>query len=324
MEAARKKQEIQTLDDLFGIPPKPDIDVPEGTTLVEAVVSMPIEKISDIEDHPFRVKNDRITQGIVEDIRSTGQIETPAVVRPVEGGYEMISGHRRKLACQLAGLDAMPVIIRNLTKDQAIIAMVRANKQREDVLPSEKAFAYKMLMAALNRQGQRTDLTSAPLEPKLRSNEEASEQSGESVAQIKRYIRLTELIPELLEMVDNMVIGEKGVPQIAFRPAVELSYLSKENQNNLLLTIQSEDRTPSLSQAMMMKEVDATGKLDMDRIFKIMLEDKPNQKETFKIPQEKLSRFFAPGTPADKVQDTIVKALELYQRHKERQRNDAR
>ena len=320
----RKKPEITTLDDLFGIPPTPSVDVPDGTTLVETVVSMPIEKIRDFSDHPYRVKNDKITQGIVEDIQESGKIETPAIVRPVGEYFEMISGHRRKLACQITGLKAMPVIVRNLTNDQAIIAMVRANRQREEVLPSEKAFAYKMLMEALNRQGQRTDLTSAPLEPRLRSNEEAADKTGESVAQLKRYIRLTELIPELLQMVDNAVMCEKDIPQIAFRPAVELSYLSKENQNNLLVTIQSEDRTPSLSQAMMMKEVDAAGKLDMDRIFKIMLEDKPNQKEQFKIPYERVSKFFAPGTPADRIQDTIVKALELYQRHKERNRGDAR
>ena len=316
----RKKPEIQTLDELFGIPSKPAVDVPDGTTLVEAVVLMPIDKIRDFADHPYRVKNDRITQGIVEDIQTTGCIETPAVLRPVEDGYEMISGHRRKLACKLAGLEVMPVIIREMTKDEAIVAMVRANRQREDVLPSEKAFAYKMFMDALNRQGQRTDLTLSPMDTKLDTGGQIAEQAGESRPQVFRYIRLTELIPELLQMVDNTVLCEKDVPQIAFRPAVELSYLSKENQNNLLLTIQSEDRTPSLSQAMMMKEVDAAGKLDMDRIFKIMLEDKPNQKEQFKIPQERISKFFAPGTPAEKIQDTIVKALELY-RQRERNRD---
>ena len=323
MEAERKKLEIQTLDDLFGIPPTPNIDVPEGTKLVETVVLMPISKIRDFSDHPFRVKNDTITQGIVEDIQKTGRIETPTIVRPINDGYEMISGHRRKLACRLAGLKEIPCIIRDMTNDEATIAMVSANRQREEVLPSEKARAYKMLMDALNRQGERTDLTFSPVGKKIYAHEQATGETGESKTQMFRYIRLTELIPDLLTMVDNAIIGEKDVPQIAFRPAVELSYLSKENQNNLLLTIQSEDRTPSLAQAFTMKQLDGEGKLNMDAIFKIMLQDKPNQKEQIKIPQEKISRFFVPGTPAEKIQETIIKALEFYQRRREQNR-DAR
>ena len=320
MGVVRKKPEIQTLDDLFGIPPTPAVDVPEGTAFVETVVSMPIRKIRDFSNHPYRVRNDHITQDIVRDIEKTGCIETPAIIRVVPDGYEMISGHRRKLACSLAGLEAMPVIIRDMTDDEAVIAMVSANRQREEVLPSEKAAAYKMWMDALNRQGKRTDLTSAPMEPKLRSNEEVSEKTGESVAQIKRYIRLNELIPDILEMVDNAVIDDKTKPQMAFRPAVELSYLTKEQQSDLLLTMQSEDRTPSLSQALLMKELSGKGELEMDKIFNIMRQEKPNQVEQFKIPREKISRFFPPNTPAQRIEETIIKALELY-RKRERNRD---
>lgn len=325
MEVARKKPEIQTLDDLFGIPSTPTFDVPAGTEYHETVVSMPLAVIRDFANHPYRVRNDSITQDFVRDIEKTGRIETPAIVRPVFDGYEMISGHRRKLACSLAGLESMPVIVRSMTDDEAVIAMVSANRQREQVLPSEKAFAYKMWMDAMNRQGKRTDLTLSPLDTKLDSGERIAQETGESRPQIFRYIRLTELIPQILEFVDNAVIDDKTKPQIAFRPAVELSYLTHEQQNELLLTIESEDRTPSLTQALLMKDLSGKGDLDMDRIFGIMREEKPNQKEQFKIPQERLSRFFPPGTPKQRIEDTIIKALEFYrQRDRDRERDDAR
>ena len=323
MGVVRKKPEIQTLDDLFGIPPTPAVDVPEGTAFVETVVSMPIQKIRDFSNHPYRVRNDHITQDIVRDIEKTGRIETPAIIRAVPDGYEMISGHRRKLACSLAGLEAMPVIIRDMTDDEAVIAMVSANRQREEVLPSEKAAAYKMWLDAMNRQGQRTDLTSVPVAQKLNgktSRQLLGEEVGESQDQIRRYIRLNELIPDILEMVDNAVIDDKTKPQMAFRPAVELSYLTKEQQNDLLLTMQSEDKTPSLSQALLMKELSGKGELEMDRIFNIMRQEKPNQVEQFKIPREKISRFFPPNTPAQRIEETIIKALELY-RKRERNRD---
>lgn len=327
MEAARKKPEIQTLDDLFGITPTPAVEVPDGTEYHETVVSMPLAVIRDFANHPYRVRNDDITQDLVRDIEKTGRIETPVIVRPVPEGYEMISGHRRKLACSLAGLDTMPVIVRSMTDDEAVISMVSANRQREQVLPSEKAFAYKMWMDAMRRQaGRPVRNNSAPLEPNLigtRTNEVLAEETGESVAQIKRYIRLTELIPQLLEFVDNSIVGDKERPQMAFRPAVELSYLTPEQQNDLLLTIESEDRTPSLTQALRMKELSGKGELDMDRIFGIMREEKPNQKEQFKIPKERISRFFPPGTSKQRIEDTIIKALELY-RHRDRERDDAR
>jgi ParB family chromosome partitioning protein len=310
---------IKTLDDLFGIPAAPAVAVPEGTAFSESVVSMPIAVIRDFANHPFRVRNDDITQELVRDIQKAGRIETPAIVRPVSDGYEMISGHRRKLACSLAGLEAMPVIVREMTDDEAVIAMVSANRQREQVLPSEKAFAYKMWMDAMKRQGERTDLTFSPVGKKSYAHEQMEAESGESKTQIFRYIRLTELIPGILEMVDNAVIDDKTKPQMAFRPAVELSYLSKEQQQDLLLTMESEDRTPSLTQALTMKQLTAEGTLDMDGIFNIMREDKPNQKEQFKIPQERIARFFAPNTPRQKIEDTIVKALELL-RQRERRR----
>lgn len=240
----------------------------------------------------------------------------PPLVRPkADGGYEMVAGHRRKCAATLAGITEMPCIVRNLTDDEATIIMVDSNLQRETILPSEKAFAYKMKLEAMKRQGQRSDLTSTPLEPKLkgsRSNEELAASSPDSRSQIQRYIRLTELIPPVLDMVDS--------GKIAFRPAVELSYLSKEQQQSLYDTMECEDCTPSLAQAIKMKEFSRDGKLTVEVILSIMQEEKPNQREQFKMPKERISKYFAPGTPAQKIEDTIIKALELYRR-RERQRD---
>lgn len=330
MEAAKKKPAIQTLDDLFGITPAPAVDVPEGTEFAESVVFMPIGKIRDFANHPYRVRNDHITQDMVKDIQKIGRIETPAIVRPVPddpnraGSYEMISGHRRKLACTLAGLDTMPVIVRNMTDDEAVIAMVSANRQREEVLPSEKAAAYKMWMDALNRQGERTDLTISPVGKRLYAHEQIAEESGESKNQIFRYIRLTDLIPGILEMVDNAVIDDKTKPQMAFRPAVELSYLTKEQQNDLLMTMESEDKTPSLSQALLMKELSGKGELDMDKIFDIMQKEKPNQVEQFKMPYDRIRRFVPPDFTMKKTEELIVKLVESWYRRRERERDDAR
>ena len=251
---------------------------------------------------------------MVESIKKYGVL-VPALVRPKEdGGYEMVAGHRRKFAAALAGIAEIPCIVRNLTDDEATIVMVDSNLQREKILPSEKAFAYKMKLDAMKRQGKRTDLTSAPLEPKLkgsRSNEQLAANSPDSRSQIQRYIRLTELIPPVLQMVDD--------GKIAFRPAVELSYLSKEQQQTLCETMECEDCTPSLAQAIKMKEFSRDGKLTDEVILSIMQEEKPNQKEQFKMPKERISKYFAPGTPAQKIEDTIIKALELY-RKRERQR----
>ena len=297
------------LDDLFST------DESRAEAQLEKVVTLNPVDISDFPNHPFKVKQDEAMAEMVDSVRQYGVL-VPALVRPkADGGYEMVAGHRRKCAAMLAGITEMPCIIRNLTDDEATIIMVDSNLQRETILPSEKAFAYKMKLEAMKRQGQRSDLTSAPLEPKLkgsRSNEELAASSPDSRSQIQRYIRLTELIPPVLDMVDS--------GKIAFRPAVELSYLSKEQQQSLYDTMECEDCTPSLAQAIKMKEFSRDGKLTGEVILSIMQEEKPNQREQFKMPKERISKYFAPGTPAQKIEDTIIKALELYRR-RERQRD---
>ena len=297
------------LDDLFST------DESRAEAQLEKVVTLNPADISDFPNHPFKVKQDEAMAEMVDSVRQYGVL-VPALVRPkADGGYEMVAGHRRKCAAMLAGITEMPCIIRNLTDDEATIIMVDSNLQRETILPSEKAFAYKMKLEAMKRQGQRSDLTSAPLEPKLkgsRSNEELAASSPDSRSQIQRYIRLTELIPPVLDMVDS--------GKIAFRPAVELSYLSKEQQQSLYDTMECEDCTPTLAQAIKMKEFSRDGKLTGEVILSIMQEEKPNQREQFKMPKERISKYFAPGTPAQKIEDTIIKALELYRR-RERQRD---
>ena len=251
---------------------------------------------------------------LVESVKTYGVL-VPGLVRPQEdGGYEMVAGHRRKLASQLAGQAEMDCIIRELTDDEATIIMVDSNLQREQLLPSEKAFAYKMKLDAMRRQGQRTDLTSRPLGERLYSVDQVSNDSPDSARQIHRYIRLTYLIPELLELVDNSVLKEKGQMQIAMRPAVELSYLPEAEQRSLLDTMELEDCTPSHAQAIKMREFAKNGKLTPEVILSILQEEKPNQVEQFKMPKERISKFFAPGTPVQKMEDTIVKALEMYRK----------
>ena len=300
------------LDDLFST------DESRAEAQLEKVVMLNPADISDFPNHPFKVKQDEAMVEMVDSVKQYGVL-VPALVRPkADGGYEMVAGHRRKCAATLAGITEMPCIVRNLTDDEATIIMVDSNLQRETILPSEKAFAYKMKLEAIKRQGQRSDLTSTPLEPKLkgsRSNEELAASSPDSRSQIQRYIRLTELIPPMLDMVDN--------GKIAFRPAVELSYLSKEQQQSLYDTMECEDCTPSLAQAIKMKEFSRDGKLTEEVILSIMQEEKPNQREQFKMPKERISKYFAPGTPAQKIEDTIIKALELYRR-RERQRDTER
>lgn len=278
------------------------------------VTDLSAAEISDFPGHPFKVRMDEEMERLVDSVKERG-ILSPVLVRPLpDGGYQMVSGHRRRRAAELVGLSTVPCIIRELTDDEAIIVMVDSNLQREQVLPSEKAFAYKMKLDAMKRQGQRTDLTSAPAGPKLRSNKELSEQSPDSVTQIKRYIRLTNLIPELLDMVDNSVLKEAGKLQMALRPAVELSYLPEAEQTALLEVMEGEIRTPSHAQAIKMRAFSEQGKLNPDVILSIMQEEKPNQVEQFKIPKERIDKFFKPGTPAQKIEDTIVKALELYRK----------
>ena len=236
-----------------------------------------------------------------------------------DGSYQMVSGHRRKLASELAELPTVPCIVRELTDDEAIIIMVDSNLQRERVLPSEKAFAYKMKLDAMKRQGQRTDLTSPPLVEKLSgkaalSTAQIGKSAGDSHEQVRRFVRLTNLIPEILEMVDNSVLKEKGTLQMALRPAVELSYLPENEQNALLEVMEGEDCTPSHAQAIKIRDFSEKGKLNPDVILSIMQEEKPNQVEQFKMPRNRIDKFFPAGTPAQKIEDTIVKALEMYRR----------
>ena len=282
----------------------------------ETVTKIPLDEISDFPNHPFKVREDDSMTEMVESIMLHGVL-VPGLVRPKQdGSYEMVAGHRRKMASRLAGKTDMDCIVRELTDEEAIIIMVDSNLQREQLLPSEKAFAYKMKLDALKRQGKRLDLTSTPVGPKLgnRSNQELAEQSPDSKTQIQRYIRLTYLIPELLEMVDNSVTKDKELMQIALRPAVELSYLPEEEQRILLDTMELEDCTPSHAQAIKMRQFSKDGKLTEEVICSIMQEEKPNQKEQFRMPKDRINRFFAPGTPAQKIEDTIVKALELYRK----------
>ena len=293
------------LDDLFST------DESRAESQLEKVVTLNPAEISDFPNHPFKVKQDEAMAEMVDSIRKYGVL-VPALVRPKEdGGYEMVAGHRRKFAAALAELTEIPCIVRNLTDDEATIIMVDSNLQRETILPSEKAFAYKMKLDAMKRQGQRNDLTSRQVGTKSRSDKQLADNSPDSARQIQRYIRLTELIPSILQMVDDK--------KIALNPAVELSYLSKEQQESLYSTMDCEDCTPSLAQAIKMKEFSKEGKLTDEVILSIMQEEKPNQKEQFKMPKERISKYFAPGTPAQKIEDTIVKALELY-RKRERQK----
>ena len=297
------------LDDLFST------DESRAEAQLEKVVTLNPADISDFPNHPFKVKQDEAMAEMVDSVKQYGVL-VPALVRPkADGGYEMVAGHRRKCAATLASITEMPCIVRNLTDDEATIIMVDSNLQRETILPSEKAFAYKMKLEAMKRQGQRSDLTSTPLVSKSRSNEELGQKNGDSREQVRRFIRLTELIPSVLDMVDS--------GKIAFRPAVELSYLSKEQQQSLYDTMECEDCTPSLAQAIKMKEFSRDGKLSAEVILSIMQEEKPNQREQFKMPKERISKYFAPGTPAQKIEDTIIKALELYRR-RERQRDTER
>lgn len=272
----------------------------------DSVQDIPISQISDFPEHPFKVKQDEAMLEMAESVRQYGVL-VPGLVRQLEdGSYQMVSGHRRKLASELAGRDTIPCIVRDLTDDEAVIIMVDSNLQRERVLPSEKAFAYKMKLDAMRRQGQRTDLTSRPMVEKLESVEKMGRDTGESGRQIQRYIRLTNLIPEILDMVDD--------GRIAFRPAVELSYLTEQEQSALYDTMGREDCTPSLAQAIKMKSFSREGKLSEAVILSIMEEEKPNQKEQFRIPKERISKYFKPGTPARTMEDTIIKALDYYRK----------
>ncbi|MCI8333738.1 MAG: ParB/RepB/Spo0J family partition protein [Lachnospiraceae bacterium] len=298
---------LPTVDDLFSTQEERE------RAGQESVRNIPLTEISDFPGHPFQVKLDENMMDMSESVKKYGVL-VPALVREKKGGgYEMIAGHRRKMASELAEKTEMPCIVRDLSDDEAVIIMVDSNLQREEILPSEKAFAYKMKLDAMNRQGQRTDLTSVPLGQKLgkTSRELLAEKSPDSNTQIQRYIRLTELILPILDLVDE--------GKIAMRPAVELSYLPKKEQNTLFDAMQAEDCTPSHAQAIKLRKFSEEGRLNEDVVFSILAEEKGNQKEQFRMPKERISKYFSPGTPAKQMEDTIIKALELY-RKRERSR----
>ncbi len=298
------KIELTAYDDLF------QTDESRAEAKLSKIRDIPISEIDEFPDHPFKVLMDEDMEQLVESIKRNG-VMTPATVRIKEDGrYELISGHRRKKACELAGLETLKCEVKELTRDEAIIVMVESNLQRSVILPSEKAFAYKMRLEAMDRQGKRSDLTSTPLVSKSRSNEELADRVGESREQIRRYIRLTELVPEILQMVDER--------QIAFRPAVEISYLTEEQQYTLLEAMEYNDATPSLAQAIKMKKYNQDGKLTSEVIKSIMEEEKPNQKEKPAFRDERITKLIPKTVPRGQETDFVVKALEFYNRHLQR------
>lgn len=307
-----KKPRITTLDDLFGIPSAPDA----GGAHIQQIE---LRKLHEFEGHPFKVLEDQALLDMAKSIQEIGQL-TPAIARPLEdrpGEYELVSGNRRHRACLLAGLTHMRVIVKEMTRDEAIIQMVDANLQREHILPSERAMAYKMKLEAIKRQGMRTDLTCVENQHKLKgkkSRDIVAEQAGESADKVRAYIRLTELIPTLLNLVDEK--------KIALRPAVELSYLSEQQQYDLCEAMEQYDCTPSLSQAQRLKEAARAGKLDKNGMELVMQEEKPNQKEVVKLSRERLNKYFPPDMPPQKIEETIVKALDLYYKRLERHRQE--
>lgn len=298
------KIELTAYDDLF------QTDESREEAKLSKIRDIPISEIDEFPDHPFKVLIDGDMEQLVESIKRNG-VMTPATVRLKEDGrYELISGHRRKKACELAGLETLKCEVKDLTRDEAIIVMVESNLQRSVILPSEKAFAYKMRLEAMNRQGQRLDLTSTPMVSKSRSNEALADKVGESREQIRRFIRLTELVPEILQMVDER--------QIAFRPAVEISYLAEEQQYTLLEAMGYNDATPSLAQAIKMKKFSQDGKLTDEVIQSIMEEEKPNQKEKPAFRDERITKLIPKSVPRGQETDFVVKALEFYNRHLQR------
>lgn len=273
---------------------------------------IPLSEIDEFPNHPFHVRLDEDMDQLVESIKERGIITPVTLRQKPDGRYEIVSGHRRTKACELAGLATVKAEIKELSRDEAIILMVESNLQRTTILPSEKAFSYKMRLEAMNRQGQRTDLTSRPVVEKLDSAESVGTAQGDSGRQVQRYIRLTHLIPPLLDLVDS--------GKIAFRPAVELSYLTEEEQNSLLDSISSEQSTPSLAQALKMKEFSQNGRLNADVILSIMCEQKPNQKEKISFQSERLKPFIPKNFTAKQTEDYVIKALEYYHRYQVRQK----
>ena len=294
-----------SLDELFSSQAERD------DAKLERVKEIPLCELYPFKDHPFKIQNNEEMKRLIESIKKFGTI-TPALARPLpEGGYELISGHRRLAACQVLGIETMPVIIREMSDDEAVIAMVDANLQRETILPSEKAFAYKMKLDAIKHQG----ITSSQVGKKLLSIEKVGEDSGDSRNQVHRYIRLTYLIPELLEMVDEN--------KIAFNPAVEISYLDKSEQRVLLDAMEQNDCTPSHAQAIRLKKLSQEGVLESQIIYEVMAEQKPNQQEQIKFRRDEFQKYFPPQYSNEQMRKDILKGLELLKRQRERNR-DAR
>ena len=306
----RSKIELTAYDDLF------ETDVSRAEASLSKIREIPISEIDEFPDHPFKVLMDEDMEQLVDSVKRIG-VMTPATVRQKEDGrYELISGHRRKRACEVAGFDVLKCEVKELSRDESIIVMVESNLQRSTILPSEKAFAYKMRLEAMNRQGERSDLTSCPVGNKFTSASEVAKEVGDSERQIFRYIRLTELVPEILEMVDEHLI--------AFRPAVEISYLSEEQQYTLLEAMSYNDATPSLAQAIKMKKFMQEGKLTDEVIQSIMQEEKPNQKEKPAFKDERITKLIPNTIPRGQETDFVVKALEFYNRHLQKQRGKER
>ena len=281
----------------------------------ESIINIPIDKLKDFADHPFSVRDDDAMQQTVESIREYGML-VPAIARLLEDGtYELIAGHRRKHACEVAGIKTMPVIVRDVDRNTATIIMVDSNLQRENILPSERAKAYKMKLDAIKRQGARHDLTSTQLAQKL-SVEKVAEEAGTSKDQIRRYIRLTELDPELQKMVDE--------GKIAMTPAVEISYLKPDEQKLLIETIDSEQATPSLSQAQRMKRLSQEGKLNDDAMLGIMMEQKKPETWDLKLPMDKIRKYFPRSYTPQRMEETIIKLLEVWMKQQKKKRDQQR
>ena len=302
MKSSAKNVKLATVDDLFST---------EESRTSEKVVEIPLPDLHSFKDHPFKVRDDEAMMETADSVRQYGVL-VPAIARPdPDGGYELIAGHRRRRASELAGKETMPVIVRDLDDDAATIIMVDSNLQREELLPSERAFAYKMKLEAIKHQGARTDLTSSQVGTKLRADEALAQQVGQSRNQIQRYIRLTVLIPPLLDMVDEK--------KIAFNPAYELSFLKPEEQQMLLETMDYEQATPSLSQAQRMKKFSQDGKLTEEVMLAIMSEEKKGEPDKVTLTGDMLRKYFPKSYTPQKMQETIIKLLEQWQRRRQQQ-----
>ena len=301
------KVHLSSFDDLF------QTDESREDMKRERLMEIPISLIHDFPDHPYKVKDDENMLELVESIKTRGLIQ-PVLVRPLDDGtYEMVSGHRRKRAFELANIEKIPARVQELTRDEAILSMVDSNLQRDEILPSEKAYAFKMRLEAMNRQGMRTDRTSTPVESKFRTNEQLAEEVGESREQIRRYIRLTNLIPELLDLVDEKLI--------AMRPAVEISYFTPEAQMWLYDAIGAADATPSHAQTLRMRKYAEQGTLTKEKIDTIMDEEKPNQKEKSPFRDNRISKAIPSSIPKDKQCEYVIKAIEYYTRALQRSKD---